>query len=342
MLNPRQEIISLLRGQVACPLISCLGQLGWLERMAAESFDQGSFAPPVDTAVFQALMAYLIALGLLTSDDDGSIFTATALGAQVFGRYGAACILNSYEDYLRNIKSLLIPDDTERPRVDRMRNVIGSGSIHSRKFFRPALDMLRPLRFGFIADIGCGDGQFLLSCLKDFPDAALLGVDLSSVAVDATTVRIREATGDAASMGFQCNGADVAKWSRHVPRRLNDGAQVLISLWFLMHEISRGETQTVIEHFKALREHCPDATVLMGELVHLPTDILADNRSESIMPELLLIHDLSRQGLLSWKAWQHVAREIPYSVKAERQFDPIRASSGQILPSSFVWCLIPN
>src|SRR5688572_19722769 len=34
--NPREEIVSLLRGQVACPVISCLGQLGWIDRMLPE------------------------------------------------------------------------------------------------------------------------------------------------------------------------------------------------------------------------------------------------------------------------------------------------------------------
>src|SRR5690606_1289260 len=98
---PRQQIIALLRGQVACPVLSTLGQLGWLERMGAEPFRREDFSPPPDTAAFKSVMSYLGALGLIEPPTGAPTFVATELGRKVFARYGAFCILNSYESYMR-------------------------------------------------------------------------------------------------------------------------------------------------------------------------------------------------------------------------------------------------
>lgn len=336
---PREEIIALLRGQVACPLISCIGELGWLERMAEGPFDHESFADAVDSTAFAAVMAYLIALELVEPGANGG-FAVTRLGAVVFRRYGTFCILNSYERYMQSLRSILIPDGAPRPQVDRIRNVIGSGAMHERKFFGPALELLSDTEFQCIADIGCGDGKFLLNCVRRFPRAGLLAVDSSAVAVDATLKRLHVACPDVKVSGTLADGADVASWSKHLACG-GDSSAVLVSLWFLVHEISRNDPESVIRFFELLQQHCPGATILMGEVVRMPPALLAKNRSTSILPELLLLHDLSRQGVLGWEEWQYIAEQIPYVRVAERSFDLVRGPGATSQPSSFVWCLAP-
>jgi len=336
-MNPREEIIGLLRGQVACPVISCLGELGWLERMTDTTFDHTSFVMNVDIKVFKSVMRYMASLQLVQRCDDGAGFVATPLGKTVFRRYGAFCILNSYEDHMHKLRSMLVPDGSRRAEVNRARNVIGSGALHERKFFVPALRLLDSSPCQFIADIGCGDGNFLHNCHRRFPEASILAVDLSSIAVEATLRRLRET---ARITGIVADGADIHAWSRHVPQETGGGS--LISMWFLVHEISRSDPQVVREFFHLLHEQCPDASVLMGEVVRIPPDILAHNRSASVLPELTLLHDLSRQGLLSWSEWQHIASRIPYTRAAELKFDLVCIPGDTQQPSSFVWWLTPH
>ena len=336
--NPREAIIGLLRGQIACPLISCLGQLGWLERIMQGPFDLDSFGPGIDPKTLRSVMTYLTSIRLVSAQGD-TTFTTTPLGAKVFRRYGAFCILHSYEDYLVRLRSLLVPDGSPRPRVDRLRNVVGSGALHDRKFFVPALELLGSEPYELIADVGCGNGQFLLGCLNRFPRASVVAIDLSAIAVEETVNRIGRASAETAITGVVADGADVAEWSAHLQPAGQRARRALVSLWFLVHEISQGDVRVVVDFFRTLHAHCPDATVLMGEVVRMPEDLLADNRSQSLLPELTLLHDLSGQGLLSWPQWQSVLREIPYAITRQRQFDVLVGPDGVSQPSSFVWCL---
>jgi len=57
--NPRQELVSLLRGVVACPLISQLGELGILDRMLQSQFTEADFQQVVAVETFAAILTYL-------------------------------------------------------------------------------------------------------------------------------------------------------------------------------------------------------------------------------------------------------------------------------------------
>jgi hypothetical protein len=113
----------------------------------------------------------------------------------------------------------------------------------------------------------------------------------------------------------------------------------MISLWFVVHEISQGRVDPVVRFFTALRDLVPEAQILLGEIARLPPETLERVRSTSIMPEFTLFHDLSGQGLLTWEDWQEAAARIPYRVVAEKHFDPVAAGG---VPSSFVWRLAPS
>jgi SAM-dependent methyltransferase len=348
-INAREEIVSLLRGQIACPVISCIGELGWLGRMMRGPFDQMSFGVAVDREVFAALMTYLMSLGLVRSNEtDGMRFTLSEVGEKVFARFGAFCILNSYEDYMRKLTSLLVPGEPnagipEQPTVNRERNVLGSGALHEKKFFRPALALIAGEAYDAIADVGCGDGQFLIGCMRQYPGAELLGVDLSPVAVHRTIRRITELAPTAKVKGYIRNGMDVAGWSRDIGVHNAHDRRSLISFWFLIHEISQRSPQVVIQFFHSLRTYCAGADVLVGEVMRIPEGRLVGNRSQSLLPELILLHELSGQGLLTWQQWETVLAQIPYFVRHEKRFDPLIGPAGSAeQPSAAVWHLRPK
>jgi hypothetical protein len=98
----------------------------------------------------------------------------------------------------------------------------------------------------------------------------------------------------------------------------------------------------VIEFFQELRAALPTAELILGEITALPPELLAAHCATSIMPEFLLFHELSRQGVLRWETWRDVLKKIPYRLQGEALFDLIGESEGEATPSSFVWHLKPT
>jgi len=92
---------------------------------------------------------------------------------------------------------------------------------------------------------------------------------------------------------------------------------------------------------RALDDRKPRAAVIVAELVGLAPEVLAASRWQSVMPELLLFHELSGQGVLSWQQHQKWLAAVPYRVAKESRFDELESERGPI-PSSIVWCLEPR
>lgn len=328
--NSRQEIIKLLRGYAACPIISHLGEQGLLDRMLQGPFTVRNF-PYATPAILDAVLRYLICLGLLVRL--GQQYEATALGRTVFQRLGAFNILHSYRDYFDQIPQLLAGRGSP-PTVHRLRNVLGSGQLHSRKFFPTVLRFLADALIETIVDIGCGDGHFLSSIHAAHPAASIVAVDLSEVAVN-TTVKHLEGC---AVRGVVADGFNVDTWATALPP--SPGC-TLVSAWFVLHEFSCGEPARAVEFFRRLQQHCPQADVVIGEIVNVPDEAIAAHRAESIMPEFLLFHALSGQGVLTWEQHRDVLANIPYCLIAEERFDQVPIANCDAIPSSFVWHLRP-
>jgi SAM-dependent methyltransferase len=339
MQQKRQEMITLLRGQVASPLLANLAEFGWLEQMSGGSFSIANFPyakPPVAKAVFH----YLASVGLIIEQSEApEHYTASDFGRSVFARVGAFCILNSYEDFFQDLRPLLFDGtDQPKPRVNRLRNVFGSGQLHSRKFFSPALQMLAGRSFPFVVDLGCGNGQFLQQAADAHLSPKLGGVDVSSLAVMAATATINQAKSRVHLHAVEADASGVHIWSNQLPWF---GEAGLFSLWFVLHEFSQQDPQVVLRFLREINSYYPSAEVIIGELVRLPEHALANNRTDSIMPEFLFFHALSGQGVLSWTAWQEVRIAMPFQIVRELYFDTIVDNDGNNLPSSFIWHLKP-
>jgi hypothetical protein len=209
----------------------------------------------VDPAAFRSVMNYLMSLQLVRTE--GERFSVTSLGQQIFRRYGAFCIINSYEGYMRELQALLVPDGRVRPTVNRRRNVIGSGALHEKKFFAPALALMGEERPEVAADIGCGDGQFLSSCARRWPGAPLLGVDLSPVAVEESRRRLSLEAPDSSFTGVVANAVDVDTWATLVPEDVLRERRILLSCWFVIHEISERKVSVIVDFFRRVHARCP-------------------------------------------------------------------------------------
>ncbi len=333
--NPRQELIALLRGRFAVPVISALAERELLPRMRQAPFRISDFHEVRDQAVLLSIFRYLQGLGLLAiqGGEDESCFIVTDIGQTVFNRAGAFLILDSYHDYFAALPQLLAGEETKAT-VERSKNVLGCGMLHRRKFFPAALEIVRQEAWDAMVDIGCGDGTYLSEAMDQAHAPLAVGVDLSPEAVGATRRRLcafelRTVVADA---------FDVSEWARMIPR----SSRCVISLWFVVHEFSQRDENRVVEFFRRISDSLPNAEIVVGELVDHSPEVLAPLHTRVILPEFQLFHELSGQGVLSWEQHQTVLSRIPYELAGEVRFDEIRGADGKLVPSSFVWHLKPH
>jgi hypothetical protein len=335
----RGSVISLLRGFFSSPTIAALAELGLVGRMLVGPFRVEDFPTVVDKRVLSSVFIYLHSLNLLEGRPDGG-YGVTSEGRTAFKRSGAFLLLFSYRRYFENLAGLL-NGQSQGVTVDRLHNVLGSGSLHSNKFFPVVWEMFGGARPAAVIDLGCGDGQFLTNACAEWPGISIVAVDLSPIAVE-TALKGLETAGHEGLTGIVESGLNVAGWVAHLPEALKAGAPLVLSMWFVAHEFSGGDPQTVIRFFREVRSALPKADIILGEIAALPPELLAKHHESSIMPELLLFHDLSRQGVLKWETWHYVLCEIPYSLVGERLFDVVGKLGEQAVPSSFVWHLKPR
>ena len=332
----RGALISLLRGSFTCPTIAALAEMGLVDRMLERSFDTRDFPSITNKHVLSSLFRYLHSLNLLRAQPDAR-YELTLEGRIALKRNGAFLLLFSYRAYFENLVGLLSGTAGEVA-VDRRHNVLGSGALHSKKFFPAVWEMFEGETPAVLIDIGCGDGQFLTNACAKWPGVAVAAVDLSPVAIDTTLERL-ETCKKSDVVGIVRSGADVAEWMADIPEVLKVRSPLVLSLWFVVHEFSGGNADTVVEFFQDLRSALPNGEIILGEVSALPPALLAKHCESSIMPELLLFHELSHQGVLSWEEWHEILNRIPYSLCSEKLFDVVGEASA--VPSSFVWHLKP-
>jgi hypothetical protein len=210
--------------------------------------------------------------------------------------------------------------------------VRGSGQLHGKKFFPAALDCLQSNSPAVLIDIGCGDGAFLECICTRWPTLVTFGLDLSDTAVAIAHGRLARRT-RREPLFVVANGREVSSWSISVPPELRDTDGLVISMWFVGHEFSAGSIDVMVRFFQDLNRAFPKAKILLGEINNIAPSDLAHNRDLSIMPEYLLFHELSGQGVLAWTDWQLILQQIPYRLEKECRFDDVTSASGATIPA---------
>lgn len=335
----RKNIVGLLRGYFATPIIAILGEAGMVDRMLEGDFSASDWNSTLHVETISALFRYLFSIGLLTRGTTGE-YALSADGRSTLKRNGAFSLLMSYSPYFQELSGTIAGNETD-PRVDRLRNVRGSGQLHSQKFFPEAFNLLSGLAPTAVIDVGCGDGCFLCHALEKWPELRIFGVDLSPTAVEATKKRLSSLCAFD-PVATNADGFNVESWSVAARKSIPETQRLVISLWFVAHEFSRGSQHRLVDFFTTVNRIFPRAQILLGEITRIHPEHLAEDHELSIMPEFLLFHELSGQGVLAWEAWQEVLRKVPYRVKAEKRFDEVRAASGESTPASFIWLLEPR
>ena len=338
MNNPRSTLISFMRGFFICPIISFLLKNNLIEIFFKKEFSLNDFKKIKNKKYFYNILLYMLSLGLIKFiNKKKKTFKATHLGQKIFLRSGSFLILHSYKSYIDNLDKTLIKNQISGIKCNREENVIGSGSIHKKKFFPNAFKLIKKKDIGLIVDIGCGDGNYLKEINKRFNNIPILASDISAIAVKQAKKNLKNL--NCQKKFFICSAFNVEKWSKEVIKfKLKNNKKVLISLWFILHEISNGKTENIIVFFKNLKKYLPNAQIIIGEIVDLPKDILRTNIDISIMPEFLFFHQLSNQGVLKYSDFNQIRRKIPQKLNQEIKFDIVNYKKKSV-PSAFIWSL---
>jgi hypothetical protein len=291
----------------------------------------------------QDSLNYLLRLGLISKDTDNlQHYKVSKNGSEVFRRVNSFYVPHSYADYLTKYHDMIqVEDGSVTPEVERLENVIGSGITHLR-YFPPAVSFLkRKTKFDILIDIGCGDGHFLSTVLKEVVGKKIVAIDMSEISTERTKSNLLEEYPDLDLTTYCCDGANVQEWSKLVPED-TDTSQIAISMWFLLQEISKSNPNAVIEFLNKVRINFPKSPIIIGEMVRQSDEILQKNNHRSLIPEYLFFHEMSKQGVLPWEDYLDIIKKVGYEIVVEKLFDEVPDVKGKLIPSTFVWCLIPK
>ncbi len=335
--NPRAELISYMRGFFVCPIVAFLHNNNLIDRIISGKFNSNSFKIIKNKFFFEKILIYLVSLDLLSVKNNS--FKTTKLGRKILLRSGSFLLLHSYKPFVNNLEKSLIKNKNTSISCDREQNVIGSGSINNKKFFPNAIELVKKENIGLIADIGCGDGNFLSQISKKFPKAPIFASDLSNIAVSAAKRRLSKCLPKNKKKYLVCDASNVKKWSKEINKiKIKSGSKILISAWYILHEISNHKKNNIIKFFRNIKKYIPNSIVLIGEIMKIDNKTLAANKSTSIMPEFLFFHELSGQGVLKYEDYNTILKKIPFKLIKNIKFDNLKLNKKSV-PSAFVWLL---
>jgi len=332
----RKEIVELFRGFYFVPIFLNLHKLKILDKFSQNSFTDLKRLRINNTLFLKKILDYLVRLDLFEKKNEK--YKLTRSGFSLRKRMGTMYILNSYRKIFDNFEFNLKNKVLNSSWCDRKDNIIGSGLIHTRKFFEPSLNLINLKKVNNLLDIGCGDGAFLNVVKKNNHSINILGCDLSSESVKQTKLKLSLSQKKKKNI-FKCNGNDILQIKEKLLKaKVELDENSIISMWFLLHEISNNSSLTIVKYLKQIKKNFPKTPILIGEISKLNNQTIKNQKSLSIMPEFYLFHELSGQGLLSEKQFLQIFKDASYKLKKISRTDNLDLRKNNI-SSNFI-CLI--
>ncbi len=344
-INPRVELVSLLRGFFSLPVIISLSRFGIIEKILKKKKSVYDFKNVKNKEFLNSIFKYLCSLGILKLENKNKKnqkFLTTKLGKKILVRKGSFHLLNSYGPFINNIDKLLTSSSNKNISCDRKENVIGSGLTNGRKFFPKCFEFFKKNDFDIVADIGCGDGDYLSRSIKYFSNSDFFASDVSSKAIFQCRKNLSSNYPKKKITYFRSDASNANKWCTKLNKlKLKKNSKILITFWYVIHEISENNKYKVINFFKKIKKICPNADIVIGEIVKIDETTLFANKEFSILPEFLFFHEISGQGVLSIKDLNFIKSKIPYKLINYHEFDHVYQNKKKI-PSAIIWHLRPN
>ena len=258
-LNPREELVFLLRGFFSTPVLTSLGKMGFIDALitSEKPFSVEDISARLCLRNYRNLnyiFKYLSSIGLIKScSADSTLFEVTDYGIKIMKRWGSAALLYSYRDAMNNLEELLTNEEAIFPSCDRLDNVIGSGLTNGRKFFPAAINILADNDPLLIADLCCGDGKFLSMCCDSLDNILPFASDLSEISVNSANQRFLSEQKPALN-SIVSDVLDIDKWSQPVRSLAHHNSisepNIVFCFWYLLHEISQHDPDKVVSLIK--------------------------------------------------------------------------------------------
>jgi phospholipid N-methyltransferase len=311
-IQKRSEIIGYLRGYYFFPIFFYLYDKRYIDKFIKKNNKITlKDLKKKNNFFLEKILNYLVRIKILIKKN--KFYSLSDTGLILNKRIGAMYILHSYSNILTDIKRNINYGVNKRKLCNRKENVIGSGLLHVRKFFEPALKKIDLSNKKFVLDIGCGDGTFLKNVIKRNKNIGILGCDLSKESVKQTKKKIKLKKND---LIFNLNGSNLSEIKNILKKnKIHLGKDSIISMWFLLHEISNNSKDILVKYLSNVKKNFSDTPLLIGEISKQTNELLQKHKDISLMPEFYLFHEISGQGLLSEKDFFSVFRQSGYSLQ---------------------------
>ena len=305
------------RGFFATRVIQCLFNVGFLDQISARGFvDLSAFAREnnLDARILRLLCDYLYALNFLEKDGDRFLPGKNA-AILIETLRGSFDIIYAYEDLFHNLDALLRKEKAYGEAVKRREEFVGKGSGQTAKLlpFPLTIDLIKRNGFSKVLDLGCGDGEFLVSLCKEGRGFRGYGVDLSQeVVVLARGRLLREGLADRVEIIV----GDIFQL-KEVQEKV--GKPDVATAFYVLHEFLWSGRQRVIDLLRQFREVFPGVSLIACEITQLqPEDF---RKKPSLILEHHLFHDLSQQGSIPREEWKRIFSASGFRLTEEYRLD---------------------
>lgn len=315
---PPFDLSQILQGFYVVPALTLLGELGaadkWMNGEAV-NLDALIAERKLDRSIVLASADYLRWQGYLERKD--GTFAPTEQGKALFGVWALVMIHYAYSPLMSELLPLARAEKTYGHGKDVYREMYfdtkGSGLTGMRGGrFQRLVDYLIKHDHRCLLDFGCGDATFLAWAAEHHPGLQVIGVDQSEVSL-SNARRTFEARGLSARARFR--QGDLGQ-----PEALVQWPEMrevdIATVWFILHELTFESHDPAVRFLELFRKHFRGVKLAVTEVYRLSD---ADQRAYAHrgIAEMTLVHDLSRQNMLTRDQWLAIYRRAGFKVEHE-------------------------
>lgn len=329
----KKEIVLNLRGFFLTQIISTLVKNNSIKIiLEKEKFYLNDFKLIKNKKNLSYLFNYLSNIGYFKNEDN--FYSLTEIGRDVLMRYSSFLVPHSYNNYLLNLDKLLLKKKNNL-KIDRDENILGSGKTHMRYFFTALNYLKKKNKFKSLIDIGIGNGDFAIIANQMLSLNKICGVDLSTRSVKTSKKKLAKLK--IKNLIIKNDASKIQNWSKKI-HNFNLENNLLISMWFLIQEISLGIKSNVTNYLNSIKRSFPKAKIILCELIRTKSEIYSSNKDFSFMPEYMFFHDLSGQKVFEYEALEGIIKNSNLKIEKKFIFDKLIYKK-KIIPSCVIYIL---